>query len=330
MTRHQSGAGVGVGDTLAPFALPIFGKTHTGGWRPGGVTVVSFCALWCDTWKTQSVRLTQTQHALAGLPVTFLTVSVDGRWAERYATGNPSGEVLLDSGGKLSARLGVRAVPYTFVLDRHGVVRFAHQGVIRSDELTTLLRPLAVGAAPAAPRPVVYLTFDDFPTVTGAPFSPDEELLDILRAASSPATFFCVGEHLTEQAGMACARRAHREGHSLQIHSWSHDASDPRLENCRRIMARIAPGVAPTLYRPPGSSQSRRLGGSGNPTLNLPVVNPYDFARPGEAELLRRIGGATRPNAVIQLHAGVEQTRAVLPALLASLKHRGFGCQVLR
>jgi peptidoglycan/xylan/chitin deacetylase (PgdA/CDA1 family) len=62
----------------------------------------------------------------------------------------------------------------------------------------------------------------------------------------------------------------------------------------------------------------------------LPVVNPYDFARPGEAELTRRVLSAARPDAVVLLHAGVRETRQTLPALIASLRRRGFAFGVLR
>jgi len=58
-------------------------------------------------------------------------------------------------------------------------------------------------------------------------------------------------------------------------------------------------------------------------TPRRPVVAPYDQQRPGVAELTRRILFAIRPGAVIQLHAGVTDTRTILPDLIATLRRRG-------
>ncbi|MBC8101331.1 MAG: polysaccharide deacetylase family protein [Cytophagales bacterium] len=310
----------GPGDRVPTFTLPQFRGAGLVRWRPGQVTVLCFCALWCDTWRTQSARLREVQRALAGLPIRFETVSVDGRWAEKYDSGAPRGSVLLDTGGRLSAALGVRAVPSTFVLDTSGVVRFAAQGIVRSDEMQALLRALVTRRETSLPQSgMVYLTFDDFP------LPGDELLLDILRAAEVPATFFCLGEHLTRPLGEGMARRAVREGHMLQIHSWDHDQAAPQIARCVRALLRIAPGQAPppALYRPPGTSLLLRLNGLAL-TPKRRVVNPYDFARPGEVELLRRVSQTVGPGAVVQLHAGVEETRSAVPALVRALRQRGF------
>jgi hypothetical protein len=107
------------GDRIAPFALPA----ASGGvcsWQPGEVTVLSFCALWCDTWKEQRLRVDAVAAATRGLPVTFLTVSIDGRWPERWPRGaSGSHRVLLDT-GRVSGALGIRRVPYTVVTDARG------------------------------------------------------------------------------------------------------------------------------------------------------------------------------------------------------------------
>lgn len=315
------------GDRLAPFTLPTLNGSAARRWSPGRVTIISFCAFWCDTWKEQTARLAQTRAALAGLPADYLVVSVDGRWAER-ARGrlDPAG-VLLDAGNRLSGNvLGVRAVPYTLVVDPAGVIRFAFQGIARSADLQTLVRELAGGAKASAGKhhqgtAPVYLTFDDFPAS-----DEDDLLLDALRAASVRATFFCVGEHVAERP--ALVRRAAAESHALQIHSWSHNRRDPQLIRCARALQSVA-AVSPTLYRPPGSDRLLRLPEL-MPLRPVTVVNPYDFQRPGPAELARRVLLAAKPGAVVLLHAGVGETRTALPGLVRSLRRRGLGFGVLR
>lgn len=327
---------LGIGDPLPPFTLLPYRGDRAVIYQPGRVCVVSFCALWCDTWREQSVRLRAVRRNLSGLPISYYAISVDGRWAERFANGNSADtDILLDSGGRLSQSLGVRAVPWTFVVDRTGTIQFSRQGIVREEELEPLLRRLMAGspnprkATPSAETAPVFLTFDDFPTVRdGEPLSEDEELLDILRAAQVPATFFCIGEHLTESAGERVARRAAREGHSLQMHSWSHDAARPDLPRCIRTIAPLT-GKAPELYRPPGSSTLYRADGRTPATPTRRVVNPYDYQRPGVPELSRRILSAIAPSVILQLHAGVRETRDALPTLLDSLQHRNLTLALL-
>ncbi len=53
-------------------------------------------------------------------------------------------------------------------------------------------------------------------------------------------------------------------------------------------------------------------------------MNPYDYSRPSEKELKRRILLDIAPEAVIQLHAGVLVTQDCLAELIREIKARGF------
>lgn len=319
----------GPGDSVAPFTLPPYRGGKPVSWQPGAITVLSFCALWCDTWREQNRRLITVRQRLAGLPLQYLTISVDGRWAERFANGESTTatmDVLLDNGGQVSGSLGLRAVPWTLVVDYQGIIQFARQGIVRTEELESVLRRLATTAPLAltdSPAPL-YLTFDDFPTLPspGSALSPDEELLDTLRATGISATFFCIGEHLMHPAGAAIAQRAVREGHRLQMHSWDHSAQRPELTRCAEALRKIT-GVSPTFYRPPGSTELRLADGTTLASPRRTTAAVYDHQRPGVAELTRRILFAARPGVILQLHAGVSDTRTVLPNVITTLRRRG-------
>jgi peptidoglycan-N-acetylglucosamine deacetylase len=86
-------------------------------------------------------------------------------------------------------------------------------------------------------------------------------VLDLLRRCGVRATFFCIGEEL-EQSPVAAAmvRQAHREGHEIANHTYSHpsglgalDAVAIRREiaDCSEAIRRVT-GVAPTGFRAPG------------------------------------------------------------------------------
>lgn len=275
-------------------------------WAPGRVTVVAFCAYWCDTWKQQVPRLVGAEKITHGLPVDFVTVSVDGRWAE-VAKNNQGLPLWLDRGGEWSRGQGVDRVPTTVVLAADGRVTYVAGAVLRTEDVVGAVHSALANKQEAGK---IYLTFDDFPASEGG-----NELLDELRAKDVKATFFCMGSRVEAEAKLL--KRALAEGHSLQMHSWDHDASNPQLDRCRAVFKRVL-GITPTLYRPPGSEQI--IG----ELAHHRIVDPYDFTRPTKKELMRRTLLAACPEAVIQLHAGVAVTLAAMPEIIENLKTRGY------
>ena len=315
------------GQSVEPFALPRMGTVTEYRWKPGHITVISFCAFWCDTWKEQSRRLARCREALSGTCVDFVTVSVDGRWSER-AAGKVTGTLLLDLDSSLARRLGINRIPYTMVVDSDGVVRFASDGIVREAAVVDCVRKCMAGER-ICQGGTVYLTFDDFPCPqdvlwTAPANGPDEKLLNMLRANGVRATFFCVCSRLERSKGLI--ERAVKDGHSLQIHCWDHQSADPRIDQCARTIKDLT-GVSPALYRLPGTERCLSIDGS--ICSAGPVVNPYDYTRTGKDELKRRIVLAVKPGSVILLHAGVTETIDILPDVIASLRKRGMGFGVL-
>lgn len=301
------------GDRLDAFVLAdSSGQVQS--WQPGRTTVVCVIAYWCDTWKDQFQRLSRAQQAL-GDSVEFITISTDGRWSE-LASGAPEGKRLVDMGRWWSGRLGIHRIPYTFLVDPLGTIRWSKFGVIRSEELVSKAQVLAEEASPGELK--VYLTFDDFPAPRGS-----DELLDVLRAEQVSATFFTIGRNAELRPDPV--RRAAREGHSVQMHSWSHEAAEPGLERSQELLTKLT-GERPQWYRPPGSTSVLR----GLERWPGRVVDPYDYRRPGSDELYRRIMLNLGGTSIIQLHAGVPDTLKVMPRLIKSLRERGYRFEVIR
>src|SRR5262249_58126840 len=78
-----------------------------------------------------------------------------------------------------------------------------------------LLRDVYLRGSPSVPT--VALTFDDGPNgaCTAA-------VLDALRDAGAPATFFVLGENVRRGGNGALLARMVREGHAIGVHSDSH------------------------------------------------------------------------------------------------------------
>jgi len=302
------------GDRLQPFLLRESSGVATK-WKPGRTTIVTFCAFWCDTWKTQTTRLHTVAESLNGLPIDFVGISVDGRWTE-LGLRKAGMKFLSDSGGTWTASMGVNRVPYTFVVDTNGTVRWATSGVIRSDDVETAARS-ALNATQSAGS--IYLTFDDFPS----PHSDDDALLDVLRQHNVHATFFCIGSRVASHG--AITKRTVEEGNSLEVHAWQHDASDPQIDRCKQAILATT-GFHADLYRAPGHEQI--VGPHGN--LGLSVIDPYDYQRPGAPEIARRVLTHLQPGCVIQLHAGVGDTLKALPEIIEQARKRGLTFDVLK
>lgn len=295
-------------------------------WAPGRTSVIWFCAFWCDTWKDQTQRMTAVQKALKGLPVDFLTISADGRWSDA-PEGSINGKLLLDPERTLARKLGINRIPYVLVVDPNALIVHASHGITRAASIIDAVRG-CLSDDRAEKGGVIYLTFDDFPSPESSLATPagslDDRLLRVLSLNNVPATFFCVCNRL--EASRDLVDRALRDGHLLQVHCWDHQDKDPHLPQCISEIERVN-GASPTLYRPAGSD--RCLTSDGSP-VSMPVVNPYDYTRPGTDELKRRILLAAKPGSVILLHSGVSDTVEALPAMISHLRRRGLTFEPLR
>ena len=103
-------------------------------------------------------------------------------------------------------------------------------------------------------KPVIYLTFDDGPSLNTI------QVLDILKANDIKATFFVVNNNIPAQQELY--KRIVDEGHTLGIHTYSHqynniyNSVDDYLADFYEIYTKVyeLTGVKPTVFRFPGGS----------------------------------------------------------------------------
>jgi peptidoglycan/xylan/chitin deacetylase (PgdA/CDA1 family) len=102
----------------------------------------------------------------------------------------------------------------------------------------------------------VYLTFDDGPSKY------TDDILDILSEYNVKATFFVIGK--TDDSSKEMYQRIVEEGHTLGMHSYSHDYKYiyKSLEDFDKDFTKVrdllydTTGYLPTLYRFPGGSSN--------------------------------------------------------------------------
>jgi peptidoglycan/xylan/chitin deacetylase (PgdA/CDA1 family) len=176
--------------------------------------------------------------------------------------------------------------------------------------------------------PYIALTFDDGPSAKLTP-----KLLDLLAAHHLKATFFVIGENVSEHPEIVA--RAAREGHEIGNHTWSHPnlakMSDDAL---RRQLQRTddaiksATGARPTLLRPPYGSitarQKRWIHDEFGYAIILWDVDPLDWKRPGAEVVRNRIVKQTRPGSIVLAHDIHPGTIDAMPATIEQLEANGF------
>lgn len=172
-------------------------------------------------------------------------------------------------------------------------------------------------------RKVVALTFDDGPSTYTPGF------LSVLRREHVHATFFEIGQEIRGRAGTV--RRILREGDEIGNHTMHHGFYPGYADlTATDALIRGVTHFEPCLFRPPGgavdSSVVAAAGAAGLKTV-LWDVDPVDWSTPGAGAIYSRVVGAARPGSIILMHDGGgnrSQTLAALPAIIATLRARGY------
>lgn len=190
------------------------------------------------------------------------------------------------------------------------------------------------------PEKVVFLTFDDGPSRNTV------KILDTLKEYNACATFFVIGENLTED-GIEIAKRAVEEGHMLGMHTETHQyekiyhSVESFLTDYDKLASRFVEefGACPAVFRFPGGSYSAYI----NPIkdklreeLNRRGFLGYDWTVSGEdavgtptaasikKNVFDSIKGQKQP--IILLHDSPcsNLTAEVLPEILEQLLADGY------
>lgn len=109
----------------------------------GQVWLLNVWASWCVSCREEHPLLLEV--ARSGIvPIVGLNYK-DRRqealaWLERY--GNPYTLSVMDSEGRVGIDYGVYGVPETFVIDRHGVIRYKHIGPLTAESWQKKMLPL--------------------------------------------------------------------------------------------------------------------------------------------------------------------------------------------
>ncbi|TDD84102.1 polysaccharide deacetylase family protein [Actinomadura rubrisoli] len=195
--------------------------------------------------------------------------------------------------------------------------------------LETPVRELSQLVPPPPPNSIA-LTIDDGPSPLWTP-----RVLDLLAAEQIHATFFIIGEQVTEFPKLT--RRIADAGHQICNHTMTHPitiAGMSRKSVRKEIVEahdRIADvtGVVPQFFRSPGGAWSKNVLELTAEHGMLPIdwaVDPRDWARPGVGSIRRSLLKAKAGNILLCHDGGGDrsQTLAALETVIPKMKKRGF------
>jgi thiol-disulfide isomerase/thioredoxin len=105
----------------------------------GKVLVLDFWATWCAPCKASFPKVDDIykKHASKGLEVVAINEDEDPKKVPAFlAEVKPSFTIAFDNNGNAAETFGVDTMPSSFIIDRRGVVRYAHSGYHPDDAAT--------------------------------------------------------------------------------------------------------------------------------------------------------------------------------------------------
>lgn len=174
-------------------------------------------------------------------------------------------------------------------------------------------------------RPVVALTFDDGPNPRYTP-----QVLDILYDEQVPATFFLVGEKLSENKLLV--QEIALSGHEIGSHTFSHaDLTTLDTEGIQReiqqtadVLHKILPDYTIEHVRPPYGRYTPKVQAAIDLPLILWTIDSGDWENPDAERIYTTVVNHIQDGDTIVFHDDNPQTVAALKKIITELKTRGY------
>ena len=179
---------------------------------------------------------------------------------------------------------------------------------------------------------VLYLTFD-----AGYENGNTSAILDALKKHQAPATFFVVGNFISENKDLI--KRMETEGHIVGNHTMTHpdmskistkESFQKELSDVEKIYREITGKEMTKFYRPPQGiystqnlSMARELGYH-TFFWSLAYVDWYQDNQPSKEEAFDKLLNRIHPGAIVLLHSTSSTNAQILDELLGKWEEMGY------
>ena len=109
----------------------------------GKVTLVNIFASWCVPCRAEHpLLLGLKKDGVALIGINYKDSPAEARrWLEK--SGNPYDAIGMDGDGRVGIDFGVYGVPESYLIDKHGIIRFKQTGPLTPEDIADKLLPLA-------------------------------------------------------------------------------------------------------------------------------------------------------------------------------------------
>lgn len=177
----------------------------------------------------------------------------------------------------------------------------------------------------------IYLTFDN-----GYEQGYTEDVLDILKEESVPATFFVTGHYVKSEPGLV--KRMAADGHIIGNHSYHHpdltiltkDAMKKELETLEKAVADVSKQKELKYLRPPKGAFNEQSLEWSNELNYIHIFWSLAFAdwnvneQKGGDYAYEQIMKQVHPGAIVLLHTVSSDNASALSKLIKELKKQGY------
>jgi len=171
----------------------------------------------------------------------------------------------------------------------------------------------------------VALTFDDGPSPTTV------SVLNLLRAAGAPATFFTIGSKIASYPRLV---RQEASMGAVGNHTWDHvdltklptPAQRTELQRTSSQIQHVT-GARPMVFRPPLADHNHQVDHLVSSMGLLEVVwtvDSQDSLGASLARIIANVRSGIRPGAIILMHDDLRTTLTALPTVLRVVKDGGY------
>lgn len=127
--------------------MDLEGNSHSLSQYRGDVVLLNFWATWCEPCRVEMPALDKRFQALQEKGFVVLGIDFDEPAADVRAFRdqvNVTFPLLLDPGGKVQAAYRILGYPTSFFLDRQGIVRIVHIGIMDDSQIDQYLKQVGL------------------------------------------------------------------------------------------------------------------------------------------------------------------------------------------
>jgi peptidoglycan-N-acetylglucosamine deacetylase len=178
----------------------------------------------------------------------------------------------------------------------------------------------------------IALTFDD------GPWNDTPQFLDVLEREHVVATFFQIGDQISQYARHGLDQRMLRDGDMIGDHTWNYGGDVAaggrdaviQISEAAAAIRHATGGFQPCLFRAPGGDVTpallRTARALGFTTVQWDV-DPRDWTNPGTAAIYDNVVSNAHDGAIVIQHDGGgnrSETLAALPLEIQTLRKQGY------